>query len=366
LSRSWSIDERIECASTLPSAFYKDPAVYRDCLELLFARSWQFVGDTDTVRVPGAVCPFTLLEGSLNEPMVITRDMHDRVHLLSNVCTHRGMQVVEGCGNERFLRCRYHHGRRYGLDGKFQHMPEFETACDFPSERDDLPRVSSGLWDKLLFASIDPVAPIHEVLEPVLNRVGWMPIRDAVHNPSRSRDYLVRANWALYVDNYLEGFHIPFVHASLNAVLDYGSYSSELFKHGSLQLAVGSGGEHGFDLPKDSPDHGRFVSAYYFWIFPNTMLNFYPWGLSVNVVKPLGPDLTKVSFIAYVWDASKLDEGAGSNLDRVEREDEAVVELVNRGVQSRLYDRGRYSPTRERNVHHFHRIIAAKLSLNSP
>lgn len=361
MSIDLSVDSDIRKAATIPSAFYKDASIYAASLDRIFATSWQFVGDTDQVRVPGAVAPFTLLEGSLNEPLVITRDMEDRLHLLSNVCTHRGMQVVEGCGNERFLRCRYH-GRRFGLDGGFQFMPEFTEACDFPSAKDDLPKVSFESWAKLLFCSLAPRASFREVFGPVLDRLAWLPLAEFVPTASIGRDYLVRANWALYVDNYLEGFHIPFIHAGLSDALDYGNYTTEQFDWCNLQLAVASGNEHCFDLPPSSPDYGKQISAYYYWIFPNTMLNFYPWGLSVNVVRPLGPDLMKVSFIPYVWDSSKLGQGAGGDLDRVEREDEAVVELVQRGVRSRFYDRGRYSPTREANVWHFHRLLSRCLS----
>jgi choline monooxygenase len=103
------------------------------------------------------------------------------------------------------------------------------------------------------------------------------------------------------------------------------------------------------------------VAAWYWWLWPNTMLNVYPWGISVNVVKPLAVDLTKVSFLAYVWDAAKLERGAGATIDRVEREDEVIVESVQRGTRARLYDRGRYSPAREQGVHHFHRLMAEAL-----
>jgi choline monooxygenase len=359
-----SVHEDIRQASTLPSAFYKDPAIYAQVIERIFARSWQFVGDLEPVKVPGAVFPFTLLEGSLDEPMVITRDMADEVHVLSNVCTHRGMQVVEGAGNERYLRCRYH-GRRFGLDGCFQHMPEFQEVCGFPSPADNLPRVPNGLLGKFLFAGVQPAMSFEDYIAPVVDRVGWMPFKHFTYSPARSREYMVRANWALYIDNYLEGFHIPFIHADLNAALDYENYTTEHFSWGNLQLAVSKGGEDVFDLPPSSPDYGKAISAYYFWLFPNTMLNFYPWGLSVNVVRPLAPDLMKVSFIPYVWDESKLGRGAGGALDRVEREDEAVVELVQRGVRSRFYDRGRYSVAREDNVWQFHRLISAALSYGS-
>jgi choline monooxygenase len=120
--------------------------------------------------------------------------------------------------------------------------------------------------------------------------------------------------------------------------------------------------ESTFDLPRSSPDHGLDVAAYYYWLFPNLMLNFYPWGLSINVVKPLATDRTKISYLAYVWDESRIAEGAGADLDRVEREDEAIVEAVQRGVRSRFYDRGRYSPSRETGVHHFHRLLCESLA----
>lgn len=350
-------------ASTLPAAFYKSQEFYEASKDKVFARSWQWVGDTDELKAPGTVKPLTLLEGCLDEPLVITRDYDDRLHVLSNVCTHRGMLVAEsGDQNARYLRCRYH-GRRFGMDGCFQAMPEFDGVKGFPSEKDHLPKIPFGLWgqDKWLFVSLEPQHALEEVLRPIQERVGWMPFRQFYFDPSRARDYLVRANWVLYCDNYLEGFHIPYIHASLNSAIDYGSYTSELYDWCNLQLGVAADGEAAFELPKDSPDYGKRVGAYYYWVFPNLMFNFYPWGLSVNVVRPLGPELTKVSFLPYVWDAGKLEQGAGAALDRVEREDEVVVEAVQKGVKSRFYDRGRFSVKREQGVHHFHRLLAQAL-----
>lgn len=359
-ARTFDIDPDIRRAATLPAWVYSDPDVYRAALERVLLPSWQFVGSTDRVKVPGQTLPFTLLEGSLDEPLLLTRDRDDRLHCLSNVCTHRGTLVCEGEAVLAHLRCRYH-GRRFALDGKFTSMPEFEGAEGFPSPRDDLPRVPMGTWEKLIFASLSPAVPLDDVLRPVRERCGFLPLAQATFDPGRSRDYLVNANWALYVDNYLEGFHIPYVHAGLAQAIDYGSYRTEIFPWCNLQLGVAAAGEEAFSPPPGSPDHGQPVAAYYWWLFPNTMLNFYPWGLSVNVVRPLAVDRTRVSFLSFVWDPSKLDRGAGAGLDRVEREDEAVVESVQRGARSRLYERGRYSPTREQGVHHFHRLLARAL-----
>ena len=361
-ARRIDIHPDIRRAQTLPGWVYADRAVYREAIERAFVPSWQFVGTTDRVKVPGQTVPFTLLEGSVDEPLVLARDRDDRLHCLSNVCTHRGTLVCEGeAVVAQHLRCRYH-GRRFSLDGKFVSMPEFEGAEGFPSPRDDLPHVPLGAWEKLLFASLAPAVPLDDVLRPVRARCGFLPLSQAVFDPERSRDYLVNANWALYVDNYLEGFHIPYVHAGLAQAIDYGNYRTETFDGCNLQLGVAAAGEEAFDVPAGSPDHGQRVAAYYWWLFPNTMLNFYPWGLSVNVVRPLAVDRTRVSFLTYVWDPSRLDRGAGSGLDRVEREDEAIVESVQRGARSRLYERGRYSPAREQGVHHFHRLLAAALA----
>jgi len=193
-------------------------------------------------------------------------------------------------------------------------------------------------------------------------RINWFPVNDCKLDPSRSRDYLVQANWALYCENYLEGFHIPFVHSGLSDALDYGAYRTELFRHSSVQIGIARDGGDALEPPRGSPEHGQRIAGYYFWLFPNTMFNVYPWGISINVVKPLAVDRTRVSFLTYVCDPAKLDRGAGAGLDRVEREDEAIVEAVQRGVRSRLYDRGRYSPARETGTHHFHGLLAEFLA----
>lgn len=356
--RRLEIDADIAKASTLPGWFYTDPKAYAESVPRIFERTWHWLGDTDSIRTPLQATPATLLEGCLDEPLVLTRDAEDRLHCLSNVCTHRGMRVVEGDEvRASCLTCRYH-GRRFDLDGTFRSMPEFEGVAGFPSESDNLRRVPMGVWRKFIFAGVNPSMAFEDWIAEMEARVGWMPIEQARLDPTRSKDYLVHANWALYCDNYLEGFHIPFVHAGLNETLDYAEYRTEIHRWSNLQIGVTKGGEDCFELPRDSPDHGSDIAGYYVWLFPGTMLNFYPWGISVNVVQPLAHDLTKVSFYSYVWDRSRLARGAGAELDRVEREDESVVEEVQRGLRSRFYERGRFSPTREQGVHHFHRLVA--------
>ena len=193
----------------------------------------------------------------------------------------------------------------------------------------------------------------------MIERVSWMPLDEFKYCPELSRTFHVKANWALYCENYLEGFHIPFVHAGLNAVIDFGEYATELyFPYSSLQLGLSKTNKDCFDLPKDSPDYSKNVAAYYFWVFPNMMFNFYPWGLSVTIVEPLNVSKCKVRFLSYVIEAAKLERGAGSGLNTVELEDEEVVQNVQKGIRSRFYKHGRYSVKHDKGTHHFHTLIA--------
>ena len=347
----------ISSAETLPGKAYNSIDLFEQSKESIFASSWQFICDSSSVRTPGQVYPFVLLEKYLDEPLVLTRDYEDRLRCLSNVCTHRGALLAEHPCQLKNFRCKYH-GRKFTLDGSFISMPEFEETKNFPTECDNLTQLELEQFGEFLFTSLNPKLPFGNVFKPIQEQVGWMPFASAKYDAQLSRDYLVQSNWMLYCDNYLEGFHIPYVHPSLSDVIDYGEYTTEVFDYCNLQLGIARGSEFTFELPKDSPDYGKQVAAYYYWVFPNLMLNFYPWGISVNVVKPLEVNLTKVSFIAYVWDRSKLSTGAGAELDRVEREDEQIVESVQLGVSSRFYSSGRFSPTREQGVHHFHRLIA--------
>jgi choline monooxygenase len=351
------VEADIRKASTLPAEFYTSGEYFKASADKIFVPAWHLLADTDELRQTGSLLPKTLLPGFLDEPILFSRDKGNRIHCLSNVCTHRGNLLAEHACTDTQIRCKYH-GRRFELSGKFKHMPEFEDAAEFPSEKDHLPVIPHGEWGRFLFASIAPSAALDDMIGEMKRRLFFLPLAEFKLAPEHSRDYLVRCNWALYCENYLEGFHIPFIHESLHAVLDYNSYSTELYRYSSLQLGLARGGQPVFNIPKESPDHGKEVAAYYYWIFPNMMFNFYPWGLSLNIVKPMGPSLTKVSFITYIYDPALFAQGAADMLDKVEREDEAVVENVQRGIRSRLYHNGRYSPSRETGTHHFHRLIA--------
>ncbi|MBC7899730.1 MAG: aromatic ring-hydroxylating dioxygenase subunit alpha [Saprospiraceae bacterium] len=358
---NFDIDPDIRKAKTLSSEFYTDQQYFELSKERIFTKSWQLIGTKDEID---NLKPLTLLENFLDEPVLIIKNNNGSFNCFSNVCTHRGKVLVEEPAAASLIRCGYH-GRRFSLAGKFLSMPEFDGVENFPSDSDNLPRIASASWGNFLFASVDPAAPFEDFMG------GTNPLIDiAAFSGSKlvsKHEYEVNAHWALYCENYLEGFHIPFVHHSLNEIVDYGSYTTETFRYSSLQTALSEPGAiaTGLDFVDEKnpvavaagsdPD---MIAGRYLFIFPNLMFNFYPWGISVNIVKPISPGKTKVEFLKYVSDESKVETGAGADLHRVELEDEKVVESVQKGIRSRFYSHGKYSPTREQGTHHFHRLIA--------
>ena len=348
----------IATAETPPGAAYSDPSVFQTELEAIFTRAW--LGLAPKAMAAGSAHPFELLPGALDESLVMTADSDGFCRVLSNVCTHRGMKVVTLTGPARKLRCGYH-GRRFDIDGRLEAAPGFGGADEFPRPCDDLPSVALAAWGPASFVQLLPGKSFADWIGPAREWFDFLPLDGLVHDPTGDRRFEVSANWKLYLDNYLEGFHIPTVHKSLASALDVAAYRTELLPYGSMQIGIAS--KH--PLLPTAPTHplsGESVGALYLHLFPNTLFNVYPWGVSLNLVNPVTPTTTEVFFFRYVWKPELIDHGAGADLDRVEAEDEAVVEATQKGLRSRLYGRGRYSPRHETAVHHFHRWWSTQLA----
>ncbi len=357
----------IESAETLDKSFYLSPQLYEDSKEKVFWNSWHFIGNTIELFTPEInAYPIDLFPGFLDESLLLINDEHN-ISCMSNVCTHRGFQMIHHPAKLRRIICGYH-GRRFSLSGQMEHMPEFKEAENFPRPCDHLSHYRLFNWRNFLFVSDQPSFEWEEVCKIMEDRIGFLPIEQFRFSKLHSKEYMVHAHWALYVENYLEGFHIPFVHHSLNDLIDYGSYETIVYDHCNLQVAYSANdADFCFDLPEGHVDYGKKVTAYYYWVFPNTMFNFYPWGVQINTVMPLGQERCKVLFLNYIFDMDVWERNNYGHLsEKVEREDEFVVESVQRGLKSRKYQHGRYSPRRESGVYQFHRLIETFMSTDHP
>lgn len=362
------VDPDIRRAATLPAEVYTDPAIHARLVDRLFPMAWLVLDEAGPdASAQDGLRPAVLGAGTLDEPVIVVRE-GGAVRVISNVCTHRGLVLLSAPSAAQTLRCPYH-GRRFGWDGRCRAAPGFEGAEGVPGPQDDLPTLASASWGPLAFAGLEPATAFADWWSPVGAWVDRLGLEGMVEDPNRRRTYEVAAPWLAYLDNYLEGFHIPYVHPGLAESLDVQRYPTVLFEQGSLQVGLTDDPNAAFrDLPPAAVapaapgDEARFVAGLYVHLFPNTLLNFYPWGLSLNVVEPRGVDGCVVHYRSYVAHPERLDAGASADLHQVELEDEAVVEGVARGLRSRLYRQGRFSPTHERCVHHWQRFVDAALA----
>ena len=152
--RKFNIHPDITQAETLPAFFYKDQDVFEAIKKQIFLNSWQWIGDENLVKLQQSVHPFVLLDSFLTEPMLLTRDKEDHISCLTNVCTHRGNIVALHSGKSKKLTCMYH-GRRFNLNGVFEHMPEFNDAENFPRPCDNLHKFPLKKWGPFLFAGLN-------------------------------------------------------------------------------------------------------------------------------------------------------------------------------------------------------------------
>lgn len=283
----------------------------------------------------------------------------DSWQCLSNVCTHRGHLLAGKPLKGHRIRCRYH-GRTFDQNGCMTKAPGFDGASGFPSASDDLPRLPLREIGGLLFTRLssrgDFFTDFEEFFQPVRKYLPWDYLNALRPYPKLDQDYPLDAHWALYCDNYLEGFHIPYVHPALNKILDIKSYETLCFDSGSLQIGIAKPGEKAFAGKDPVSGVDQQVAAYYFFFFPNLMLNFYPWGLSLNLVEPKGQDRCLIRFRTFIADDTDIQPAY--DIDQVQQEDEAVVLSVQQGINSRLYHSGRFAPSQEKGVHHFHRQLA--------
>jgi choline monooxygenase len=359
--------EQIACAQTLASRFYTDPTILEIEKARIFQRTWQLVGtlhqscgEANGVKrtISDAESFFTM--DVVGEPVIVVRDKRGELRAFSNVCRHRAGPIALGSGCKNVLRCQYH-GWTYALDGRLIGTPDVDGVEFFDRSAMGMVPLRCETWGQFIFVNFD----LHA--EPLSAYLGKIPGQargfqfDSLESAER-RDYVIDCNWKVYVDNYLEGYHIPIAHPGLMKEIDYAQYRTDTFRYYSQQFAPiramkpENSGERLY-----APGSG-LQEALYFWIFPNLMLNIYPDNISTNVIVPLAQEKTLTIFEWFFQDVASQKsreriQRAVAFSDEVQQEDIGLCEHVQRGLRSSTYDRGRYSVKRENGVHHFHMLL---------
>ncbi len=360
------VNEQIECAHTLASRFYIDPSILEIEKSKLFRSTWQLVGTLQHAcgEVNGVkrtiADPETFFTAEVaGEPIVVVRDKQGTLRAFSNVCRHRAGPIAQGSGCKNVLRCGYH-GWTYTLDGRLIGTPDVEGVEFFDRSTMGMVLLRLETWEQFLFVNFDAQA------EPLVAFLGEIPRQargfqfNGLHSVER-RDYVINCNWKVYVDNYLEGYHIPIAHPGLMREINYAQYRTETFRYYSQQFAPIRAMKVDDGERLYAPGTG-LQEALYFWIFPNLMVNIYPDNVSTNLIVPISHDKTLTVFEWFFHEAESMQareriRKAVEFSDEVQQEDIGLCESVQRGLRSVTYDRGRYSVRRENGVHHFHMLL---------
>jgi choline monooxygenase len=338
-------DLPVERASTPPASWYVDPAFFALEQERVLRRHWLPVGRA--LQLGGAGAYFT--GHWLGEPLVVVRGEDDVVRGFHNVCRHHAAEVARGAGRCAELRCPYH-GWCYGLDGALRRAPRIGGIEGLDRDALGLVPVRTEVRGPLVFVCSDPGAPpLAEWLGPLAPRLDAAAGAGLRHVATRR--FRLACNWKVFVDNYLDGgYHVAEVHPDLGAGLSLDAYRTEFAGHLAIQTAPAGGSERLGD------------EVVYAWLHPGFMLNRYGPVLDTNRVVPLAVDRTEVVFDFYFeadeGEAAKrfIEESIAAS-ERVQREDVAICESVQRGLRSASYERGRYAPRVEAAMHHFHRLL---------
>lgn len=347
----------LERASTIPADWYIDPRIAALERRTVWSRTWQLVGRAAQVAEPGAFATAQVAE----EPVVVVRGSDGVLRGFFNVCRHHAAAVMTApCGKVDRLRCPYH-GWTYDLAGRLRGVPEFDGVCDFDRAATGLVPVAVATWEGLVFVHLDrDPMPLEHFLGELVGQVA--PLGLGALAFYERREYTLACNWKVFVDNYLDGgYHVPHLHESLNSVLRYTDYTIENFERFCLQSSPIESG-HDADPATAAVRKGR---ALYYWIYPNLMLNWYPGHLDTNLVIPLAVDRTKVVFEFFFDDVGPARDEANRQSvavsERIQDEDVAICESVQRGLGSRAYRAGRLSVRREAGENLFHKLLARDL-----
>lgn len=338
------------------------PLPLRACSEL--RQDSRSLGDLLALR--GNRFPLRLL----NRPIFLQRDWHGIVRAFPNVCTHAWYPLVHGHERDKTIVCGQH-GRKFDCEGKFISQAGFNQKMEnFPRECDHLQAMPVEEFSKLFFTAFSkPSQTLPERVEPISKLTNQLPW-DCLHRvPQPGEERVVSGNWKQHVWNYMDHFHVGYIHRAPHGLADaveMSSYQTELHKTFALQWVYARDPAHGFAadlLPKrfiDPSAPNKRVFALWFYLFPNLTLNFYPWGLSINIYNPIPktPDKTLFQWYHFSWDDDLYAQrDALWHNNSVDQEDVDALHQVNSSIQSGHPPRGRFSPTQELGGHWFHRLV---------
>lgn len=324
---------------TLSAGLYRDPQAYARERAGVFGAGWQFLGHENEAPEPG-----DYIAGDVaGWAVVAVRDADGALRGFHNVCRHRAGPLVEDraghCGKE--LTCKYH-GWRYALDGRLRSAVDFGAVEGFDPREFGLFPVRLETWRGFVFVNVDGNAgPLSALVSPLDGLFDSRGVRVASSTLRRSHD--LACNWKTYVENYLEGYHIPVVHPKLASEVDATHYRVRM--EGSVAV-------------HEVPTLSGVNDGLWAWLWPNLAFNVYRYGLMVEHMQPVGHDRTRLDYL-YFYDPQTADmEAVLAASDELTAEDKSICEAVQRNLDAGIYEAGVLSPRHEDGVAWFQTQVA--------
>ena len=336
---------------TIPSSWYSDEKILKIEKENIFSKSWHLLGSIDRIPNKGDYLIKTINE----QPIVIIKDKVGKINVFYNVCQHRGCVLLEKDGNSKQIKCGYH-GWVYELNGKLKAARGFDKE-DLDFEELNLKSIEHYIWMNQIFVKLQSDCNnLPKTLKEIENIISPIKFDNYLFHCRKS--YKIKCNWKVYMDNYLEGFHIPIVHPKLNSVIDYKSYSTEIFDNFSLQWCHINAQSSPYKKTDDTS------KAYYFTLFPNILFNIVPGRLQTNIIEPINASSCNVYFDYYFENEEDLEsiQEDISFSEEVQNEDINICERIQIGLESDGFDNGVFSKKYETGVCHFQSYIDKKIN----
>lgn len=331
---------------TLPASWYSDPEVHQRERSAVWRSEWVMFAPAAALERPGDY----VADEVAGHPVFVVVEPDGSLRGFHNLCPHRaGVIVWPGEGTTGNLVCRYH-GWAFGWDGSLKSARDFGDDPGLCPAENGLAPIQVRRWRNLVFVHLgDHPEPFDEAIAPFAAECEPFEMESMVYGHRLVR--VLRCNWKTYADNYLEGYHVPLIHPSLNRALDMSTYR--------VDVPDDSYCIHRSDTTDGSPAGGAWLFRY-----PNLAVNLYADGMNVERIIPIGHDTTHVVYDYFARDLDQIEamvEMSNVVLD----EDAAMCEAVQRNLDAGVYHSGRLSARHEASVAWFQQRIAAAVGPTS-
>ena len=352
----------------LPARAYCDDAFFRLERQRLFAHHWFALGLARDVPEPGDIRPVSSAAG---RPLLMVRGEDGALRVFHNYCRHRGMRLVdEATTGWQHIVCPYH-AWCYDLSGALVRRPHYRgygVHEHHPEQGPGLEPVRCAVWNQIVFVNLGPTAPgFEQVIGPLERRWAHYDFRRLVHGASLS--FEVAANWKLAVENFIDIYHIPYVHPGLNRYLPMQEHyfvkeGEHVVGEGSAAYAPRDAGAGRLpEFPDLDDEQAATIEA--LSVFPNLLITVFSDNLRVILVEPTGPESCRERVEIFFAGEAALDPALAAERDAVvgrfpvfNREDVDIVERLQQNFASAAFERAHFSEFFDGNVHHFQRMVA--------